>query len=103
MCASFRLDKAISQIIPAFLASFFKLFGFCFLFLPLAIILGFRQEQLIAILVMLGSASTVTCYVMAKNMGHAGVLSSNVVMLTTLLSGFSLTFWIWVLRVLSFI
>ena len=44
---------------------------------------------------MLGSASTVTCYVMAKNMGHAGVLSSNVVMLTTLLSGFSLTFWIW--------
>ena len=103
MGASFRLDKAISQIKPAFLASFFKLFGFCFLFLPLAIILGFRQEQLIAILVMLGSASTVTCYVMAKNMGHAGVLSSNVVMLTTLLSGFSLTFWIWVLRVLSFI
>ncbi len=103
MGASFHLDKAISQIKPACAASFFKLFGFCLLFLPFAIMLGFRQEQLIAILVMLGSASTVTCYVMAKNMGHVGVLSSNVVMLTTLLSGFSLTFWIWVLRILSFI
>ena len=40
---------------------------------------------------------------MAKNMGYTGVLSSNVVMLTTLLSGFTLTFWIWVLKILAFI
>ena len=51
-----------------------------------------------AILVMLGSATTVSCYVMAKNMGHEGVLSSSVVMLTTLLSAFTLTGWLYVLR-----
>ncbi|UTY37796.1 AEC family transporter [Allocoprobacillus halotolerans] len=103
MGASFEFKKAVDQMKPAVGASFFKLFGFCALFLPLAIVCGFHNEQLIAILVMLGSATTVTCYVMAKNMGHVGVLSSNVVMMTTLLSGFSLTFWIWVLKTLSFI
>ena len=51
-----------------------------------------------AILVMLGSAATVSCYVMAKNMGHEGALSSSVVMLTTLFSAFTLTGWLYVLR-----
>ena len=52
---------------------------------------------------MLGSATTVTCFVMAKNMGHAGILSSNVVMLTTLLSGFSITFWLYLLKIFEYI
>lgn len=103
MGASFEFKKALGKLKPACAAAFFKLFGFCAIFLPIAIICGFQNEELIAILVMLGSASTVTCYVMAKNMGHEGILSCNVVMLTTLLSGFSLTFWIWVLKTLSFI
>ena len=53
---------------------------------------------MIAILVMLGSPTTVTSYVMAKNMGHEGVLSSSVVMLTTLFSAFTLTGWLYVLK-----
>ena len=73
------------------------------IFLPIAIAFGFVGEQLVAILIMLGSATTVTCFVMAKNMGHAGILSSNVVMLTTLLSGFSITLWLYILRTLQFI
>ena len=60
--------------------------------------LGFRNEQLIAILVMLGSATTVSSFVMARNMGHEGTLSSGVIMLTTLLSAFTLTMWLDVLR-----
>ena len=47
---------------------------------------------------MLGSATTVSSFVMARNMGHEGVLSSGVVMLTTLLSGFTITGWLWILR-----
>ena len=64
----------------------------------MAVGLGFRGEELVAILIMLGSATTVTCYVMAKNMGHEGTLSSGVVMLTTLLSAFTLTGWLYILR-----
>ena len=76
----------------------FRSIGFCALFLPAAVALGFRESELVAILVMLGSATTVSCFVMAKNMGHEGVLTSSVVMLTTLFSGFTLTGWIYLLR-----
>ena len=103
MGASFDMKKALGKMKPAFVATFIKLFGFCILFLPVALILGFRNEELVAILIMLGSATTVTCFVMAKNMGHAGILSSNVVMLTTLLSGFSITFWLYLLKIFEYI
>ena len=66
--------------------------------LPVAAVLGFRNEELIAILVMLGSATTVSSFVMARNMGHEGTLSSGVIMMTTLLSAFTLTMWLDVLR-----
>lgn len=71
--------------------------------LPVAVMLGFRQEELIAILVMLGSATTVSSYVMARNMGHEGVLASSIVMLTTFFSGFTLTFWLYLLRSMGLI
>lgn len=98
MGASFDFHKAMGSMKSACIASFMKLFGFCLLFLPLAIHFGFVQDQIVAILIMLGSASTVSCFVMAKNMGHDGTLSSTIVMLTTLISGFSITFWLFVLK-----
>jgi len=93
--------EALGDLKPALCAAFIKLFGFCAMFLPLAIYLGFQGEQLIAILVMLGSATTVSCFVMAKNMGHTGILTSTVVMLTTIFSGFSITMWLYILKALQ--
>ena len=98
MGATFEMKKATSKIKPTLVAVFMKLVGFCAIFLPVAAMLGFRNEQLIAILVMLGSATTVSCFVMARNMGHEGTLSSGVIMMTTLLSAFTLTMWLDVLR-----
>lgn len=98
MGASFDIRKAFAKIRPSITAAFIKLVGFCALFLPAAVHMGFRREELVAILVMLGSATTVTSFVMAKNMGHDGVLSSGVVMLTTLCSAFTLTGWLYVLK-----
>lgn len=98
MGAAFDLKKAFAKAKPAAAATFIKLIGFCAIFLPIAVAFGFRESELVAILVMLGSATTVSCFVMAKNMGHDGVLTSSVVMLTTLFSGFTLTGWICVLR-----
>lgn len=80
-----------------------KLLLLCIIFLPVAILLGFRDEKLVAILVMLGSATTSSSFVMAKNMGHKGVISSCAVMATTLLSAFSLTIWLFLLRMGEFI
>ena len=101
MGATFNYKEALGDLKPALCAAFIKLFGFCAMFLPLAIYLGFQGEQLIAILVMLGSATTVSCFVMAKNMGHTGILTSTVVMLTTIFSGFSITMWLYILKALQ--
>ena len=98
MGATFEMKKATSKMKPTIVAVFMKLVGFCAVFLPVAAVLGFRNEELIAILVMLGSATTVSCFVMARNMGHEGTLSSGVIMMTTLLSAFTLTMWLDVLR-----
>lgn len=73
------------------------------IFLPIAISMGFRNEKLVAILVMLGSATTSSCFVMAKNMGHEGKISSCSVMATTLLSSFTLTLWLFILKSMQFI
>ena len=80
---------------------FFK--GMAGSILPIAVALGFAGEQIVATLVMLGSATTVSCYIMAKSMGHEGTLSSNVIMLTTFGCSFSLTLWLFVLRSLGVI
>ncbi|MGI6055793.1 MAG: AEC family transporter [Bilifractor sp.] len=98
MGASLNFGSIRGRLAPILTGSFLKLIGFAALFIPVAIWLGFRTEKLIAVLIMLGSASTVAGYVMAKNMGHDGVVSSGIVMITTLCSVFTLTFWIWLLR-----
>ena len=103
MGATFDFKKAFGKLCSSLLAAFMKLIAFAAIFLPLAIYFGYRNEELVAILVMLGSATTVSCFVMAKNMGHDGVLSSSVVMLTTLFSAFTLTGWLWLLRSLGYI
>lgn len=98
MGATFEFGRAFKKLKPAMMATFIKLIGFAAIFLPMAVGFGFRNEELVAILVMLGSATTVSGYVMARNMGHEGVLSSSVVMLTTMFSAFTLTMWLFVLR-----
>ena len=103
MGASLNFGSIRGRLAPILTGSLLKLIGFAALFLPEAIWLGFRTEKLIAALIMLGSASTVAGYVMAKNMGHDGVVSSGIVMITTLCSVFTLTFWIWLLRSMGFV
>ena len=103
MGGSLEFKKALGQIRPAMAASLIKLVGLAALFLPIAVSMGFTQEKLVAILVMLGSATTVSCFVMAKTMGHEGTLTSSTVMLTTLGSALTLTGWLFLLRTLGLI
>ena len=103
MGATFEFKKAIGDIKPALVAAFIKLFALAAIFLPIAVALGFTGEQIVTILVMLGSATTVSCYIMAKSMGHEGTLSSSVIMLTTFGCSFSLTLWLFILRSLGVI
>lgn len=103
MGATFEFKKALENIKPALAASFIKLMVLVAIFMPLAVKIGFRGEQIIAILVMLGSATTISCFIMAKNMGHEGTLTSSIVMMTTFLCSFSLTFWLFILKTFALI
>ena len=101
--ASFKFGEAKGKLPVTLGIAALKLVMFCAVFLPVAVKLGFRGEKLIAILVMLGSATTGSCFVMAKNLGHKGTITAFAVMLTTLLSAFTLTGWLFVLKTLGYI
>lgn len=101
--AGFEGRKALKQLLPTAIVSALKLVILPALFLPLAIHLGFTQEKLVAILVMLGSPTTASCYIMAKNMGHEGTLTSSTVVATTFLSSITLTAWLFILRSMGLI
>jgi len=101
--AGFEGRKALKQLKPTAVATLLKLVIQPAIFLPLAIRLGFREELLVALLVMLGAPTTVSCYIMAKNMGHEGVLTSSVVVATTFLSSVTLTVFLFVLRSMGYI
>lgn len=96
--AGFEGRKALAMIKPTICASLIKLMVQPALFLAPAILLGFREEQLVALLVMLGAPTTVSCHIMAKNLGHDGVLTSSTVVATTFFSSITLTFWLFLLH-----
>lgn len=96
--AGFKFGEAIRKIGPAIGASFIKLIGLPLVFLPIAYKIGFAPSEMVAILIMLASPTTVSCYIMAKNMDNDADLTSNVIVITTLLSSVTLTLWIFALR-----
>ena len=96
--AGFKGRKALGYLKPTAAATVIKLLVLPALFLPVAVRCGFTDEKLVALLVMLGSITTPSSYVMAKQMGHEGVLTGSVCVTTTLFSALSLTLWLFVLR-----
>lgn len=96
--AGFEGKKAIRKIKPSLIAALIKTMVLPAVFIPAAIFLGFRDQELVALIIMLGSPTTPSSYIMAKNMNNDGVLTSSVIVLTTLFSALTLTLWIFVAR-----
>ena len=103
MGGALKFGKAFARPKPLIACSFLKLVGYEAVFLPLAVLLGFSHDMLVAIIIMLGSATTVSCYIMAKNMDYDGDFTSGVVMTTTLLSSFTMTIWLYICKSLGLI
>ncbi len=101
--ASFEFAGALKKLRLSAVASAVKLAVIPAVFLCIAALLGFRDEKMVAILVMLCGSATPSCYIMAKNMGGDAELTSSVVVITTLFSAFTLTFWIWLMRSFGYI
>lgn len=101
--ACFSFKDLSSKLKPIVFINFNKLILWCAIFLPVAVAMGARDDKLVAALIMLGSATTSSSFIMAKNMGHEGVISSSAVMTTTLFSSFTLTLWLFIMRSLGYI
>lgn len=101
--AGFEGAKAIQKLKPTLAASLIKLVVLPCIFLPLACLMGFRDQALVAILIMTGAPSTVTCYIMAKNMGGDAVLSYSIIVMTTALSAFTMTAALYLMRTIGVI
>lgn len=101
--AGFEGKKALGKIKPTIWVALIKLVFQTMVFLPLACMMGFRTEKLIAILIMLSAPTTPSCYIMAKNMKNDGVLTASAVVVTTLCSSVTLTLWIYILKSMGFI
>lgn len=96
--ASFKTEAVRAKIRPTSLATVIKLVILPAIFLPVAVRLGFADQKLVALLVMLGSITTPSAYVMAKQMGHDGTLTASVCAATTVFSAVTLTFWLFLAR-----
>lgn len=101
--ASFEGRAAIKKIKPTIVSCLIKLVVLPVVFVSIAIAIGFRGEALLALVIMLGSPTTPSCFIMAKNMHNDGVLTSSVIAATTLVSAVTLTFFIFIVRYLGFL
>lgn len=101
--ASFKGATAIKMLGPTLTATLIKLVIQPLIFLPVAAKLGFGVAEMAAVLVMLGAPTTPSCYIMAKNMGHEGTLTASIVALTTLLSAFTVTFFVFFMKSVGWI
>ena len=100
---SFEFGKALQKIKPAVIATAMKLVGWALVFLPIAIWLGYRDAKLMAIVIMLASPATPSCYIMSRSMHSEGTLTSSVIVLTTMCSAFTITAIIYILRAMGLV
>lgn len=101
--ADFKMSDLTAKFKLSAIASTIKLVILPLAVLPIAIYMGFRDSALVALLVMLGAPSAVSGYIMSKAMDNDYVLMSNIVVMTTLLSSVTFTFWIFILRYMALI
>lgn len=101
--ASFDFRAAKEKLCPALVASVVKLFILPAVIIPAAVFFGFTGSALVSVFIMVGAPTTVAAYIMSKNMNNDHVLSSNIVMLSTLMSSVSITFWVFLMRYLELI
>lgn len=99
--ASFSFSDTGLYRKPLAIGVFSKLVLSPLLFLSTAIILGFRNEELAALMVMLGAPTAVSSYTMAQQMGSDGKLAGQLVVYTSVFSVFSMFLLIFSLKQLG--
>ena len=96
--AQFDFQKFKSSINVTLIASFCRIIVCPAIIVGTGILLGFRSYDLGALFVLFSAPTAVSSYVMAKNMGGDGDLASQVILVTTFFSMFTITLGIYLLK-----
>ena len=100
---AFSFKAAKETLKPAVLASAIKIIIIPVILSIIAILIGFRGEALIAAFIMLGASTTPSTYIMARQYGHRGAISSSAVVFTTLFSVVTITLFLFTFKSLGFV
>ena len=102
--ASMDFGKLKSRIKPALIVSFLKLIGMPLAFLPIPIFfMNMSAENIVILYVMYAAPTAVSSYVMAVYMNSDESLASNIILCTSLLSIFTYTFGVYLLKTMGII
>lgn len=101
--ASFSIEKSTANIKLSLIASFLKLVLIPLSMVSIAMLLGFNQEDVLLTYVLFGVPTATVSYVMTAAMNGDKDLSSNIIMITTLLSNLTMTLFIFVFKTLGII
>lgn len=96
--AEFKWGNMKENIRPLMGACAYKLLIQPAMFLPIAVLLGWRNEWLVTLMIMMGAPTTPSSFIMARNMGHDGSMTANIIAGTTLFSAASVTLWLFLGR-----
>ncbi|WEG11898.1 AEC family transporter [Pullulanibacillus sp. KACC 23026] len=101
--ATFNFQGSIKKLLPTVYASVLKLIIFPLAAVMLATAWGFSTQDVLLIYVLFGVPTSTTSYIMTAAMDGDSELSSNIIMMTTLLSVFSMTAFIFVFKTIGLI
>ncbi len=101
--ANFKAESLKGRAGIAVCASVVKTVVLPALMVVIAALLGLRNESLAVVLILFGSSSAVSSYIMAKNMGNDHELAAQILLLTTMMCAFTMFAGIFILKNLNLI
>jgi predicted permease len=100
---SLNLADATARLKPALYASAIKVVLLPLVAVSLSVVLGYRGPELLVLLVMTASPTSVSSYAMAMEIGGDGPTASNILIITTFSSAFMLAMGIYLLKTFALI
>lgn len=101
--ASMNFGKIKERISPTLIVCSLKLIAMPLLFLPLAFMFGICNEGIVALFVMYAAPTAIASYVMAYYMNSDEHFASSIIMFSSMLSIFTYTIGVYILRVVEIV
>ena len=95
---TFEIQSVAKNKVPLIVTTFMRLIFVPMVFLLIAVMMGYRQVELFSLLALYGSPVAVGSYAMAQAMNCDEEFAAQSVLVTTVLSIFSMLFWITLLN-----